>query len=136
MIEMSKKSFTNQRIGDILLKKGLVNNQQLEEAIKAQNDGDKRKLGKILVENGHLGKEELNEILEFIYETEFIDLSNYIIDPEVIAIIPEKIALQYNLIPVSKNNGELTIAMANPLDVYAIDFVRSHTKIKQIHLIV
>ena len=131
---MSKKSFTNQRIGDILLKKGLVNNQQLEEAIKAQNAGDKRKLGKILVENGHLGREELNEILEFIYETEFIDLSNYIIDPEVIAIIPEKIALQYNLIPVSKNNGELTIAMANPLDVYAIDFVRSHTKIKQIHL--
>ena len=131
---MSKKSFTNQRIGDILLKKGLVNNQQLEEAIKTQNAGDKRKLGKILVENGHLGKEELNEILEFIYETEFIDLSSYIIDPEVIAIIPQKIAVQYNLIPISKNNGELTIAMANPLDVYAIDFVKSHTKVKKIHL--
>jgi len=134
MKAISKKPFTNQRIGDILLKKGLVDNLQLEEAIKAQNTGDKRKLGRILVESGHLNKEELTKILEYIYETEYIDLSNYIIYPEVINIIPQKIAVQYNLIPISKNNGELTIAMANPLDVYAIDFVRSHTKIKNIKL--
>jgi len=133
-MEMSKKPFTNQRIGDVLLKKGLINSHQLEVAIKAQNNGDKRKLGRILVENGHLGKDKLNEILEYIYETEYIDLSNCIIDPEVIDVIPEKIALQYNLIPISKNNGELTIAMSNPLDVHAIDFVRSSTKIKKIKL--
>ena len=130
---MSKKPFSNQRIGDILLKQGLINNHQLEKAIKEQNTGDKRKLGKILVEQGDLSKEELNEVLEYIYETEFIDLSNYIIDPDVISIIPEKIALQYKLIPISRNNGELTIAMANPLDVYAIDFVKSHCKVKKVN---
>jgi len=134
MKEISKKPFTNQRIGDILQKKGLIDNKQLEEAIKAQNNGDERKLGKILVDNGDLDREDLNEVLEMIYETEFIDLSNYIIDPEVIETIPEKIAVQYNLIPLNKNNGELTIAMVNPLDVYAIDFVRSHTKFKKITL--
>ncbi|MEA2021335.1 MAG: type II secretion system ATPase GspE [Candidatus Caldatribacteriota bacterium] len=132
MIQMSKKPFSNQRIGDILLKQGLINNHQLEEAIKVQNTGDRRKLGKILVEQGDLSREQLNEVLEYIYETEFIDLSNYIIDPDVISIIPEKIALQYKLIPISRSNGELTIAMANPLDVYAIDFVKSHSKIKKI----
>jgi len=130
---MSKKPFSNQRIGDILLKQGLINNHQLEKAIKEQNTGDKRKLGKILVEQGDLSKEELNEVLEYIYETEFIDLSNYIIDPDVISIIPEKIALQYKLIPISRNNDELTIAMANPLDVYAIDFVKSHCKVKKVN---
>jgi len=129
---MSKKPFTNQRIGDILLKQGLINSKQLKEAIKLQNTGDRRKLGKILVEQGDLNREKLNEVLEYIYETEFIDLSNYIIDPDVISIIPEKIALQYKLIPISRSNGELTIAMANPLDVYAIDFVKSHSKIKKI----
>jgi len=132
MMKISKKPFTNQRIGDILIKKGLISNQQLENAIKTQSTGDRRKLGKILVEQGELSKEELNKVLEYIYETEFIDLSNYIIDPDIIKIIPEKIALQYKLIPISRNNGELTIAMVNPLDVYAIDFVRSHTKIKKI----
>ena len=131
-MKISKKPFTNQRIGDILLKQGLINNQQLENAIKAQSTGDRRKLGRILVEQGDLSREELNKVLEYIYETEFIDLSNYIIDPDIINIIPEKIALQYKLIPISRNNGELTIAMVNPLDVYAIDFVRSHTKIKKI----
>jgi len=129
---MSKKPFSNQRIGDILIKNGLIDDQQLKNAIDTQSAGDKRKLGKILLEQGHLEKEELNKILEYIYETEFIDLSNYIIDPEVINIVPEKIALQYKLIPISHNNGELTIVMANPLDVYAIDFIKSHTKIEKI----
>jgi type IV pilus assembly protein PilB len=70
--------------------------------------------------------------LQYVYESEYVDLSNYVIDPEVISLISEKAALRFKLIPISKNNDELIIAMANPLDVYAIDFVRDHTKIKEI----
>ena len=54
MMKISKKPFTNQRIGDILIKKGLISNQQLENAIKAQSTGDKKKLGRILVEQAFL----------------------------------------------------------------------------------
>lgn len=129
---MSKKPLTNQRIGDILIKQGLITPQQLEEVLKMQSAGNKKRIGEILVELGTISREELFEVLQYIYETEYIDLSNYVIDPEVISLIPEKVALRYKLIPLSINDNELVVAMANPLDVYAIDFVREHTKIKRI----
>ena len=133
-MEMSKKPFTNQKIGEILIKQGLITPQQLEEALKLQREENRKKLGEILVGIGAISREELIETLQYIYETEYVDLSNYVIDPEVISVIPEKTALQFKLIPISKNDegNELVIAMANPLDVYAIDFVRDYTKIKKI----
>ncbi|HBY56375.1 MAG TPA: type II secretion system protein GspE [Candidatus Atribacteria bacterium] len=131
-MEMPKKGFTHQRIGEILLNQGLITSQQLEEALKAQKEGNKKKLGEILVDMGALSREELYEVLQYVYETEYVDLSNYVIDPEVISLIPEKTALQFTLIPISKNKDELVVAMANPLDVYAIDFVKDYTKVKKI----
>ena len=129
---MSKKPLTNQRIGNILIEQGLITPQQLEEVLKMQSAGNKKRIGEILVELGTISKEELFGVLQYIYETEYVDLSTYVIDPEVISLIPEKVALQYRLIPLSINDNELVVAMANPLDVYAIDFVRGHTKIKKI----
>jgi len=129
---MPKKAFFNQRIGEILISQGLITPQQLEKALKIQKEGNEKRLGEILVEIGAISKEELYETLQYICETEYVDLSNYVIDPEVISVIPEKIALQFKLIPISKNDDELIIAMANPLDVYAVDFVKDYTKIKKI----
>ena len=133
-MEMPKKTFFNQRIGEILISQGLITPQQLEEALKIQKEGNKKRLGEILVEIGAINREELYETLQYICETEYVDLLNYVIDPEVISVITEKIALQFKLIPISKNEDEdeLVIAMANPLDVYAIDFVKDYTKIKNI----
>lgn len=131
-MKMPKKPYTNQRIGDILINQGLITSQQLKETLKLQKEGSKKRIGEILVEIGAISREELYEILQYVYETEYVDLSNYVIDPEVISLIPEKIALRFKLIPLSKNDYELIIAMANPLDVYAIDFVRDYTKIKRI----
>jgi len=131
-MEKPKKPYTNQRIGDILIEQGLVTSQQLKEALEMQKNGNKKRLGEIFVEIGAISKEELYGILQYVYESEYVDLSNYVIDPEVISIIPEKIALRFKLIPLSKSDYELIIAMANPLDVYAIDFVRDYTKTKRI----
>lgn len=131
-MEMPKKSYTNQKIGIILVNQGLITSQQLKETLKSQKEGSKKRIGEILVERGAISREELYEILQYVYETEYVDLSNYVIDPEVISLIPEKIALRFKLIPLSKNDYELIIAMANPLDVYAIDFVRDYTKVKRI----
>jgi type IV pilus assembly protein PilB len=131
-MEMSNKIFSNKKIGDILIEKGLITSQQLKEALEMQINGNQKRLGEIFVETGVITREELYEVLQYVYETEYVDLSNYVIDPEVISLITEKTALRLKLIPISKNKDELVIAMANPLDVYAIDFVRDHTKIKKI----
>lgn len=129
-MKIPKKPYTNKRIGDILVEQGLITSQQLKEALEMQKNGNKKRLGEIFVEIGALSKEELYKILQYVFESEYIDLSNYVIDPEVISLISEKTALRFKLIPISKNDDELIIAMANPLDVYAIDFVRDHTKVK------
>ncbi|MCJ7814064.1 MAG: Flp pilus assembly complex ATPase component TadA, partial [Candidatus Atribacteria bacterium] len=129
---MSKKPYTNKRIGDILIERGSITHQQLKEALEMQKNGNKKRLGETFVELGVITREELYEVLQYVYETEYVDLSNYVIDPEVISLIPEKTALRLKLIPLSKNDDELIVAMANPLDVYAIDFIRDHTKIKKI----
>jgi len=131
-MEMPKKPFTNKRIGDILIEQGSITHQQLKEALEMQKNGNRKRLGEIFVEIGAITREELYEVLQYVYETEYVDLSNYVIDPEVISLIPEKTAIRLKLIPISKNNDELIVAMANPLDVYAMDFVRDHTKIKKI----
>ncbi len=131
-MNITKKHFTNKRIGDILIEQGLITSKQLKEALEVQKNGNKKRLGEIFVETGAITREELYEVLQYVYEAEYVDLSNYVIDPEVISLISEKTALQFKLIPISKNDNELIIAMANPLDVYAIDFVRDHTKIKNI----
>ncbi|MBE3091312.1 MAG: type II secretion system ATPase GspE [Candidatus Atribacteria bacterium] len=131
-MEMPNKTFTNKRIGDILIEQGSITHQQLKKALEMQKNGNTKRLGEIFVEIGVITREELYEVLQYVYETEYVDLSNYVIDPEVISLISEKTAIQLKLIPISKSNDELIIAMANPLDVYAIDFIRDHTKIKKI----
>ncbi len=131
-MNITKKSYSNKKIGDILIEQGSITHQQVKEALEMQKNGNKKRLGEIFVEIGAITREELYEVLQYVYETEYVDLSNYVIDPEVISLIPEKTALRLKLIPVSKNDNELVIAMANPLDVIAIDFVREHTKIKRI----
>ena len=129
---MPKKPFTNKRIGDILIEQGSITHQQLKKALEMQKNGNKKRLGEIFVEIGVITREELYEVLQYVYETEYVDLSNYVIDPEVISLIPEKTAIRLKLIPISKSDDELIVAMVNPLDVYAIDFIRDHTKIKRI----
>ena len=129
---MPQKPFTNRRIGDILIEQGLITPQQLKEALEIQKKGNKKPLGEILSEMGAIDREELYEVLQYVFETEYVDLSNYVIDPEVISLISKKTALQLKLIPISKNNDEVIIAMANPLDIYAKDLIRDHTNIKKI----
>ena len=131
-MKMAKKPFTNKRIGDILIEQGSITHQQLKKALEMQKNGNKKRLGEIFVEIGVITREELYEVLQYVYETEYVDLSNYVIDPEVISLIPEKTAIRLKLIPISKSDDELIVAMVNPLDVYAIDFIRDHTKIKRI----
>ena len=126
-MEMPKKSFSNKRMGDILIEQGSITHQQLKEALEIQKNGNNKRLGEIFVELGVITREELYEVLQYVYETEYVDLSTYVIDPEVISLIPEKTALRLKLLPISKNGDELIVAMANPLDVYAIDFALSLT---------
>ncbi|KXZ38931.1 type II secretion system protein E (GspE) [Alkalithermobacter thermoalcaliphilus JW-YL-7 = DSM 7308] len=114
------------KLGDMLVSVGKITNNQLQEALKEQRISGK-KLGEILVEKGFVDELQIIEILEFQLGIPHIDLNKYYIDPNTVKLIPEYLARKHILIPISKKNGKLTVAMADPLNIFAIDDIRIYS---------
>ncbi|WP_176717348.1 GspE/PulE family protein [Vulcanibacillus modesticaldus] len=114
------------RIGDILVETGLITKKQLEDALETQKQTKKR-LGDILISKGIISEQQLIEVLEFQLGIPHVNLYKYKIDRSIVQIIPEQLALRYQVIPIKKNGNKLTVAMADPLDYYAIDDLRMTT---------
>jgi len=114
------------RLGDILLETGKITKEQLDYAVELQKKrGDK--LGKIFVDEGMVFENEIIEVLEFQLGIPHVDLDKYHIDADVSRLIPETLARKYSLIPVKKNKGILTVAMSDPLNIFALDELRMVT---------
>ena len=114
------------KIGEILVEAGYITEEQLDKALKEQAvTGEK--LGEILVKKGWLIKEELDQSLAKQIGVSRFDLSSYIVDPEVIRLVPEHLARQYKLIPVFRVENTLTIAMVDPTNVFVIDELQRAT---------
>lgn len=84
-------------------------------------------LGKALVERKLISEKELMLLLVRELHIPSIDLSKYKFDPNLKSIIPEKIARQYNIIPISKLGDTITMAISDPLNVFAIDDIKNIT---------
>ena len=122
--------FANSRLGEILINEGAINSEQLKKALEAQKLDRKKKIGEILLEQGAITQRQLNNALQYVYETEYIELKDVVIEPEIVTLIPKDISLRYKVIPLNKEDSTLTIAMANPLDVNAIDYIRGYTHLE------
>jgi type IV pilus assembly protein PilB len=128
-IEGKQKNYlSNLRLGEILINQGMINSEQLKKALEIQKIDNKKKIGEILVSQGAINQKQLLQALQHVYEAEYIELEDVILDPEIVSIIPKRIAVRYKIVPLSKENSTLTIAMANPLDVNTIDYIREYTK--------
>lgn len=115
-----------ERVSEILIKKGILTEEKLNEALKVQK-GKGGSLGDILVSQGVINQKELLEILGRELGIPPISLSKYKIDPELTKVIPRKIAVHYQIMPVSKIGNVLSVAMADPLNVFAMDDLRQIT---------
>lgn len=115
------------RLGDILLQYGLVNKEQLTEAIKIQETSDKR-LGEILIDLKALTSTQVAEALAVQLELPFIQLDRYQVQPDAIKLLPRSAAERLNVIPLKiDEEGSLLVAMADPLDLPAQDEIRMVT---------
>jgi len=103
-----------------LVKEGFITPQQLKEALEEQKV-TQEKLEDILVKKGWVTTQEITRILAMETGVSTFDISSYIIDPEVIKLIPEEVAIKYKVIPVFKIGNTLTVAMSNPHNVFIID---------------
>ncbi len=122
------------RLGDILIAAGLITEEQLEEALAKQKGSGKR-LGTVLQDEGYITELEMIEALQMQLGIEFIDLNKINIPTELAQVVPANIAKQYQVVPVRMIRDELYLAMADPLNFYALEEVRKTTHKKIVPMI-
>ncbi len=118
----SYKKITNKHLGELLIERGVINHEQLNLAINFQQQKGGL-IGEVLVELKFATEENIAQALTCQYGFPYLPLSNYEIDLEVVKSIPENVCRQFCLIPIDKIGKSLTLAMANPLNVQAIEDV-------------
>lgn len=114
-----------ERLTDKLTEKNLITKEQLEKAYESQKITHEV-LGNTLVKLGFITEERLLSFIGEELDITNVNLKDYLIDPEIIKIVPERVARQYKIIPLFKIEDILTIAMADPLNVLAIDEIKAH----------
>ena len=111
------------RLGDLLVDYGLIHKEQLNEALKVQKQSG-QKIGETLIQLGYVTKQNINEVLEFQLGIPFIQLEDYEIDENAPKTITENLAKKHVVIPVKQTDKEVYLAMADPLNIFAIDDVK------------
>ncbi|HOD39959.1 MAG TPA: ATPase, T2SS/T4P/T4SS family, partial [Candidatus Wallbacteria bacterium] len=113
-------------LGQILINASLITEKQLEESLKDQRKTGQT-LGYILISKNYISQQDLINFFESKLGIPYANLTNYVIDPEIVKIVPYDIASKYNLIPLLKVKNTLTIAMLDPLDSFVIDSLKYTT---------
>ncbi|MGB4682072.1 MAG: ATPase, T2SS/T4P/T4SS family [Dethiobacteria bacterium] len=122
-------SFARKRLGDVLVEAGVITEQQLQETMTEQVATHKR-IGQLLIEKRLITEEELVEVLEKQLGLPRVNLYNYNINPEVATSIPLYLAKRHLVIPIDKQGNTLKLAMADPMNIIAIDDVEMLTGMK------
>ncbi len=113
----------SEKIGDLLVKRGIITPDQLEKALKEQKDKG-GKLGSALTKLGLLKESELLQFLSEQYSVPSIKLTEFEIDPDVLKIIPSEVAQKYSVMPLSIKNSNLIVAMVDPSNIFALDDIK------------
>ncbi|MGH7391198.1 MAG: type IV-A pilus assembly ATPase PilB [Candidatus Rokuibacteriota bacterium] len=109
-------------LGDLLVANGLISREQLADALRAQRSS-KEKLGSILVRKNFISEDQLAGFLSAQYGVPSVTLTSTAIEPGVSRLIPGDVARRYDLLPIKRDGDALTLAMADPVNVHAIDHV-------------
>lgn len=113
------------RLGDLLLEAGLISEEQLQVALSEKQKG--QRLGDALLERGYITEQQLIEVLEFQLGIPHVSLYRYPFDQKLMNIVPKDIAKRSLVVPLKKEGDKLFVAMADPMDFYAVDDLRLAT---------
>ena len=114
------------KLGELLLKENMVSPQQLQDALNHQKTSG-GKLGKAFVSLGFVKDEEITSLLSRQYGVPSINLEHFEVDAAIIKIIPAETARKYQVLPLSRSGATLTISMADPTNVFAMDDIKFMT---------
>ncbi|MBN2019439.1 MAG: Flp pilus assembly complex ATPase component TadA [Sedimentisphaerales bacterium] len=113
-------------LGEILYKAGLVEKQALIDAIKAGKASNKR-LGQVLLEKGEIDEETLTKAIAKQFGLKYADMNVNDIPADALKLIPEDLIRRHNVVPLGMENGRLKLAIADPMDLDALDTIRFRT---------
>ena len=105
--------------GDILLKHGLVTEDELSSAREAVAGGDR--VDEVLVRLGYLTDEQALGAIGRELGLDYVDLADFSVDVALLKEFPQRLIHKHNLLPMSRVNGSLTVATSDPFNWYAID---------------
>lgn len=111
------------RLGDILISENVITEEQLTEALKIQKER-KEKLGATLIGMGVVSEEKIFKVLGDKFGIPYVDIASIYVDPKTPKIIPEAMAKKHSIIPIKMEGNTLTLAVDDPLDLFAQDDVR------------
>jgi type IV pilus assembly protein PilB len=113
----------NERIGELLVKENLLSAEQLRKAREETRTKGGR-LGAQITQLGFLDENELTDFVAKQYGVPSINLDEFEIEPAVIALIPEEVAVKHTVIPVNRAGSTLILATADPSNIFALDDIK------------
>ena len=118
-----------QLMGQILIKRNLITQDQLKEALEVQKK-EGGFVGEILVKSGYVTEKDIVVALIVQCGFPYIAVNKYEIDPKIIQLIPEETARKFHVIPLDRVGDVLSVVMANPLDMAMIEELENTTGCK------
>jgi len=119
---------TNKQLKNFLLESEIVFEEKIGEAEKDMKESDK--LGDVLVKKKLIEEEQLRKAYAYILGVPFVNLESQFVPKEVLTVIPEPIARKHNIVAFEKEKNKLKVAMLDPEDLQTIDFIKKKTKCK------
>jgi hypothetical protein len=111
------------RMGEILYEAGIITQEQLRNALAEQDESPSRRLGTILIDKNYTGEQVIAQVLAAQLDMPYVSVSHEQLDERAIHLVPAKLAQMHRCVPVRDYENQLVLAMANPLDLIAIDDV-------------
>ncbi|MBR4544238.1 MAG: type II/IV secretion system protein [Lachnospiraceae bacterium] len=112
------------RLGDLMVSAGYITDEQLGEALALQKQDRSKRIGQILIEQGYVSERQMLSALADRLQTSLIDISTYPVDEDAVNTIPVQMAQHYLMLPVAIHDGVLTVALNDPLNLYALEDIR------------
>lgn len=124
---METSSIKNVRIGDVLLEYGYITQKQLEEALDYQKQNKGKRIGAVLIELGAITERQMLQALAQRLHLKLIDISTVTINIEAVGLIPQQLAEKYDMLAIDREDNVLTVAVNDPMNLYAIEDIRQLT---------
>jgi type IV pilus assembly protein PilB len=111
------------RIGEVLVDMGLIDQGQLDHALRIQQNTGQR-LGKVLIAERLVSSADIAKALARRLSIEYVDIAAAALSDETLALIPPELCTRYDVVPIGEQGAGLLVAMADPTNVFALDDIR------------